>query len=262
LRALVLGEVRQPSAADAARSAGASDYLPLPDLGSVGVAEVGDRITEFCGRVCATLCRTDQPAAVRGRRGNGSVRVSDPLSLLRGLIGEMHSEQHSEIALLVLRLAAEYFERGVLFALENGQAYGIGAFGPEAERGSSALIEQRIRGAVLPVSEGSMLHDSVRSRATLQGPVPPKPANAPLLDRLGPPAPVEAALLPLLSGSEVFGLLFGDNPRSGRPVGDLKALEIFLSQAGMALQNALLKRRLGDLPAPDDARTGSERTNT
>jgi len=50
--------------------------------------------------------------------------------------------------------------------------------------------------------------------------------------------------MPLLSGDEVFGILYGDNAPSGRPTGDLKALEIFLSQAGIALQNALLRRRL------------------
>ena len=56
-----------------------------------------------------------------------------------------------------------------------------------------------------------------------------------------------AAFLPLLAGRHVFGILYGDNARSGRPVGDVRALEIFLSQAGIALENAFLQRRIATL---------------
>jgi GAF domain-containing protein len=42
-------------------------------------------------------------------------------------------------------------------------------------------------------------------------------------------------------------VLYGDNAPSGVPFEDLKALEIFLSQAGLTLQNALLRRRLESL---------------
>ena len=42
-------------------------------------------------------------------------------------------------------------------------------------------------------------------------------------------------------------MLYGDNAPSGVPFEDLKALEIFLSQAGLTLQNALLRRRLESL---------------
>ena len=40
------------------------------------------------------------------------------------------------------------------------------------------------------------------------------------------------------------GLLYGDNGVSGKPIGDLGGLELFMAQAGMALENKLLQRRL------------------
>jgi len=48
-------------------------------------------------------------------------------------------------------------------------------------------------------------------------------------------------------GQEVFGILYGDNAVSGEPFDDLRPLEIFLSQAGLTLQNALLRRRIASL---------------
>jgi len=55
------------------------------------------------------------------------------------------------------------------------------------------------------------------------------------------------ALLPLVSGRQVLGLLYGDNGVSRRPIGDLRGLEIFVLQAGTALHSALLQRRMDAL---------------
>jgi hypothetical protein len=41
----------------------------------------------------------------------------------------------------------------------------------------------------------------------------------------------------------VAAILFGDNP-SGKPLGATEGLEIFLQQAGLAMDRALLERRL------------------
>jgi hypothetical protein len=48
--------------------------------------------------------------------------------------------------------------------------------------------------------------------------------------------------------------MYGDNGSTGRPLGDLKGLELFVAQAGMALENKLLQRKLlGVQDAPDPA---------
>ena len=41
-----------------------------------------------------------------------------------------------------------------------------------------------------------------------------------------------------------MAILFGDNPDSGRPLGRLDALDIFINQAGIALENAFLQRKV------------------
>jgi hypothetical protein len=45
-------------------------------------------------------------------------------------------------------------------------------------------------------------------------------------------------------------VLYRDTGVPRRPFEDLRALEIFLAQAGLTLQNALLRRRLESLTGP------------
>ncbi|MFQ5878094.1 MAG: DUF4388 domain-containing protein [Acidobacteriota bacterium] len=245
LRAVLIGEPRGPGVAEAVRASGALAYLPSPDLASTRLDQVGARIAEFCAALGASLRDPARPAPPGSVRSGGTFRAIDQLSLLRGLIGEMRADRDVDIPLLVLRLAAEYFERGILFAVERGQATSTGAFGDDGEPAGG--LEGRLRGAKVPLQRGSALCRAVQQREPYVGPVERTKSNAALLDRLGEPPPPEAALLPLLSGRNVFGVLYGDNARTGRPLGDLRALEIFLSQAGFALENAWLQRRLVSL---------------
>ena len=48
----------------------------------------------------------------------------------------------------------------------------------------------------------------------------------------------------IAAGGKVVAVLYGDNYPDNRPLGDTDALEIFLSQAGLAMERVLLQRRL------------------
>jgi CheY-like chemotaxis protein len=242
LIAVVIGEMRHASAVAAARAAGATGYLALPDLSSIPFGEVGVRVRDFCTQLGSALALSDHLSGLDWSAQEGTIRVADPLQLLRGLIGELEDSPPGDVGLLVLRLAAEYFERGALLLLGDGRAVCRGAFGTR--------FDERLRGAVIALEEGSRLKAAVQGRETCLGPIPDDAANAALRARLGDPVPPSAALLPMHGGRDVYGLLYGDNALSRRPFEDLRALEIFLAQAGLTLQNALLKRRLESLSGP------------
>jgi hypothetical protein len=57
----------------------------------------------------------------------------------------------------------------------------------------------------------------------------------------------EIALLPLVAHRETIAVLYGDNPEWGREIPRLPALEVFVHQAGIALENAFLQRKLQSL---------------
>jgi hypothetical protein len=127
--------------------------------------------------------------------------------------------------------------------VRGSQACGAGAFGSRPGAGAPEDLERRLRGVVLPLQRGSLLQRAVQERSVYVGPVPPTRPNTPLFEKLGGPAPAEAALLPLLCGRHVFGILHGDNARRGRPLGDLKAKSS--QQAGMA--SRMPQRRIATL---------------
>jgi ActR/RegA family two-component response regulator len=250
LLAVMIGEIRHASAAVLAQSAGATGYLALPDLAQTPFDEVGIRVRDFCVQLGSTLCLSDQLAQIDWSAGGRTVRVADPLQLLRGLIGELQAAPAGDVSLLVLRLASEYFERAALFAVADGRAICRGAFGKP--------VDERMRGATFPLEAGSILKAAVDRGEAAVGPVPDDAGNGALRARLGPPEPNSAAVLPVHGGREVFGILYGDNAVSGEPFDDLRPLEIFLAQAGLTLQNALLRRRIATLesrqePARDRA---------
>jgi hypothetical protein len=65
-----------------------------------------------------------------------------------------------------------------------------------------------------------------------------------LFGQFGGERPDEVFVGPLVSEGRVVAVLYGDNLPGREPIGDTEALEIFLAQAGLAMEKALLERRL------------------
>ena len=150
----------------------------------------------------------------------------------------------SQIAMLVMKVAREFFERGMLFLVKNGEARGLGGFGPAPREESLHLLA---RDVLIPLSEPSVFLDVVVSHKSLVGPLPEGRWSQYLMGKIGRFQSATVALLPLLTHRETIALLFGDNPETGRPFGRLEALEVFIDQAGIALENAFLQRKVHTL---------------
>ena len=125
--------------------------------------------------------------------------------------------------------------------MKNDELRGLGGFGRVPKDGSMTLL---VRGIVIPLAEPSVVPGRVLGRRPLRGPRPggqvdPQPHGkdrALPVARRGPHAVADA--------SRAIALLFGDNPDTGRDVGRLDALAVFINQAGVALENAFLQRKL------------------
>ena len=85
------------------------------------------------------------------------------------------------------------------------------------------------------------------------GPLPQDRWAGHLIGRIGRFQSREVALLPLVAHRETIALLFGDNPESGRPPERLAAFELFVEQAGIALENVFLQRKLQTIEDKDRA---------
>jgi CheY-like chemotaxis protein len=164
------------------------------------------------------------------------------LHLLRGMLQELHNPTlGGGIILLVLRFASEVMNRAVVFSVKDDQVVGLGQFGLEIS-GESA--DARVRKIAIPLRDESVF----RRVAAEMMPLRIRPGNsswdAYLQKQLGGGRPEEVFLGPILSEGKVVAVLYGDNHPAPEPIGDTESLEIFLSQAGLAMEKALLERRL------------------
>lgn len=235
-RVILMSEGVDPTVEEAARSLGVRAILQKPAV----LPADGDSLRETVeglARTGARILRDENAdlAEAPDEERSETIRVVDQLSLLGALLGELRRPgSEMEIPLLVLRLASEYFERGVLLEVGSGEVRGLGGFGGGKDAAGS---NGRYRRLALPLVEGSHFAEVVAAKTSIRGPLD-HPEEKKLLEQLGGPS-ADGLLLPLMSQDQVVAVLYGDNGQSDSPVGDTRGLEIFLGEVGMALEKFL-----------------------
>ena len=149
-----------------------------------------------------------------------------------------------EISLLVMKVAREYFERAVLFLVRHEELKGLGGFG-SAPKGHT--LNRLAREVVVSLADPSIFRDVVLGAESFAGRLPEARASSYLMGKIGRFRSDQVALLPLVTHRETIAVLFGDNPETGRAIGRLDTLEVFVNQAGVAFENAFLQRKIQNL---------------
>jgi CheY-like chemotaxis protein len=168
--------------------------------------------------------------------------LSRHFTILQQRLEELRKPQDaSQISVLVMKTAREFFERGILFLVKNDELRGLGGFGRAPGQESLNLL---VREIAIPLMERSPFSEVASSRKPLSGTLPDGRWTEHLFQKIGRFNTTTVALLPLLTNRETVAVLFGDNPDSGRQPGRLDALALFMNQAGIALENAFLQRKV------------------
>lgn len=158
--------------------------------------------------------------------------------LLRQLINELSNPNDiSQVSATILRLSAEYLDRGALFMAADDAFVGLGGFGTTG--GGAEDMDTRVRRLRLNRNEPSVLAEVVTSGEAHRGKMRRTPANVQLIDTLGGLLPTEVVALPIMHSNRPIGILYGDNAEHRAPIDSMTGLEIFLSQAGYAFGNAV-----------------------
>ncbi len=235
---LLMSEGVDPTVEEAARSLGARAILQKPVILPADAEGLRNAVESLAVQGIRLLRdeTADLVASSPEEDRTETIRVVDQLSLLGALLGELRRPGSDlEIPLLVLRLASEYFERGVLLAVGDREARGLGGF---SGNGDGDFLGRKCRSISLPIVPGSRLDQVLSDKASVRGPLQ-LPEEMRLLEQLGGGPSSDAVLLPLMSNDRVVAVLFGDNGRSASPVGDTRGLEIFLGEVGIALEKTL-----------------------
>lgn len=163
--------------------------------------------------------------------------IDRSFSLLRQLINELSNPNDiGQVSATILRLSAEYLDRGVLVMARGEEFVGLGGFGVT---GGGETMDARARKLRLARTEPSILADVVASNGPHRGKMRRTAANVELIDALGGLLPTEVVALPIMHANRAIGILYGDNAEHRAPIDSMTGLEIFLSQAGYAFGNAV-----------------------
>jgi len=150
----------------------------------------------------------------------------------------------AEVTLLILRYASEVVNRAILFMVKKDEVRGLGQFGMEL-KGRSA--DQVVRNIKIPLSKPSLFRSVIETRRSYVGHLEQSESNSYLAAELGGATPDMVLAIPLIVDDKVALIVYGDNLPERKPIHGIDTLEIFMNQAGMALEKALLEKRLAEL---------------
>lgn len=158
-------------------------------------------------------------------------------TVLKQLINELSNPNDiSQVSATILRLSAEYVDRGALFMASDNEFVGLGGFGIT---GGGEDMDARVKQVRVQREAPSILNDVASSGEPHTGKMKKTAANVELINGLGGVLPTEVVALPIVHSGRAIGILYGDNAEHRAPIDSVTGLEIFLSQAGYAFGNAV-----------------------
>jgi len=264
LPVVIVSDHPNPEAAERVSALGVSDLLLKPKKSEVRTPEGKEALIDLVTTVVARLESLSSPELAEKRVSSGLFNLGEEmrlefgeadedfvpsrgpqspgLHLLRGMLAELQNPAlGGGIILLVLRFASELMNRAVIFVAKEDEIVGLGQFGIESDEEPADVL---VRKMSIPRGSGSVFDVVTNDLSVQRLKLSNNEWDSYLRDQLGGDAPGEVFLGPLISEGKVVAILYGDNLPETNPVGDTESLEIFLSQAGIAMEKALLERRL------------------
>ncbi len=167
------------------------------------------------------------------------------LTALKSMFDELRfPTATAEVTLLILRYASEVVNRAILFMVKKDEVRGLGQFGIELRNKSA---DQVVRNIKIPLNKPSLFLTVIDSRRSYAGTLEQNECNNYLATELGGDMPDTVLAIPLIVDGKIALIVYGDNLPDRKPIRGVDTLEIFMNQAGMALEKALLEKRIAEL---------------
>jgi CheY-like chemotaxis protein len=240
-----------------ARQMGVQSFVFKPTLSKLNARQFEADLQAFAGKLVrdvlpqlAEIAVLKKPQARPARKPEARAAEAAPVAegaarpfefLKRRLVELREGGDANEIATLMMKVAREFFERALLFLVKNEEARGLGGFGLAPREQTLNLLARQL---TIPLGEPSLFRQVAHDRRAFNGPAPADRWLGHVLGRIGRFQSHGIALLPLVAHRETIAIVFGDNPESGREPGNLEPLEVFVQQAGIALENVFLQKKL------------------
>ncbi len=256
---LMMTESLNPGLQARAKQMGITSFVFKPGLSKLDRKQFEADIRAFATRlvqdILPSMGRPEGPRKAKLRHKGSdepahtvpatAAEMTRELGLLQERLADLRKQSDpTQIAMMVMRVAKEFFERGVLLLVKNEELRGLGGFGQAPKDQKIGLI---VRDIVIPLKEDSIFRDVAEGQRIYVGPLPDGKWTKTLVGKIGLFKAGGIVLVPLLTNRETIALLYGDNPETGVTPGRLDTLELFINQAGIALENAFLQRKVRGL---------------
>jgi CheY-like chemotaxis protein len=219
-----------------AKELGVSKVAFKPALTKLDPEEYESDLAAFGRLLKREIVTTVSETAFRTPSADPDLNYDVIFDFLKTMTDQLTSPANG-ISRMILRVASRYVERSLLFLVRGGRAQGLA--GIHHGRPTARVVE-KVREMSFHVQEIQGFAEVVYSRRGVRF----DRENELWPDILEPGRAREVALFPLLHNHEALAILCCDNPNTGTALGKLSGLELFLVQAGMALENASLHRKI------------------
>src|SRR5690606_1140315 len=214
---------------------------PRPDLTTLSDDRARDRRETLAAELRRAIERAHGKAAPRGPAPMLREEPVDALRELREVSARLRDpSSRGDVLRLVLDYAARTFARVAIFAVREREAFRVAQLGLPSAGGPDDVDLRRIH---FPADETAWFRKVLEARAPLRA-APGDDGDRDLAARLGHAPPPEVYVAPIESGERIAAVLYADNLATRRPLGDSRALEVVLHEAGLALERTVLERAL------------------
>jgi hypothetical protein len=149
------------------------------------------------------------------------------------------NELWQEFSFSIMRFASEIASRIILFRVEGAFASGIAHMGVTEDCFS---VDEEIRNLKIPLDKPSILGKAYQTNTSYLGDIEESPWNDYLIKKFSKKEPSEVFVMPIVLNGRIQFILYGDNYPGSDPINDIEELELFVYQAGMAMEITLLKK--------------------
>ena len=251
---LMMTETLSQAVRARAKQMGISSFVFKPSLSKLDPEEHRAELSAFAQKLLrevlpgllkkgrAAVASPASKSSAPATREPSPAGASRDLRALQLQLAELSgSPDATRISTLVMKVAREFFERALLFLIRNEEVRGLAGFGPA---GSGENVNMIARQLVIPLKEPSVFLEVVSSGKPWHGALPDAAWSQYLMGRIGRFRSSHVSVVPLVAHRDTIAVLFGDSPETGQKPERLEAFELFVHQAGIAMENALLQRKL------------------
>lgn len=194
--------------------------------------------------VRACLVNLLEVAAPRAGEAPAPISAESGVRRLQRVFGDLRSGVASAtVALNLMQLVSESFERAALLLVKKERLAALGAFGSAADGRPLAVAMRRLEVEPSGLLQAALTTSQVQSASFVGADLPGALASV-----LGRPALDRVVVFPVAGTERVIAVVYADNAELERPLRDIDLLEVAAAQVGIAFENELLRRQLGRGP--------------